>query len=1242
VYGNKMSGQIPNLILPALQTINIAFNAFSGTLPPVLDANQIGFAVKNSYMNDNNYNFGSLVGSPLLGGTGTVVYAPQKKIPITLTTGVLEVNTGVPTGSTTQTFYWYKDNAVVAVNNNNWYRPTATGVYRVEVAHSTLTIGTGDKNLILISDNFTVSSLLESNAGRTLPFDLPNSLVDDFNELEKIYDATDGANWTNKTNWLTSGNLALWYGVLMTPDGYDVAALFLGGNNLAGTLPNLNLPNVYRLAFWGNLLTGGIPTITALNLKILDVNSNQLSGDIPNFGFTLNELYLNNNQFVFADMDNKTWLNTPTLQYAPQTNRTLTLNSDCILSVDVRSNVAGQIILWLKDGVEVTRNNSNTYTPLVSGVYSVQVHHTPLTQYNVPTKALILATNTVTVNVIGAPSVSIAASPSTSIFKGNFVVFTATPTNEGAAPQYQWQLNGINIGTNSPVFTINTLKNNDVVKCILTVSETCIAMRTTTSNSLTMTVNCLDRIYVKPIASGNGGGDSWANATSDLQQAIDNACSTTEIWVAAGTYKPIRDAFGNSAISDNRYKTFCLKGGVRLYGGFVGTETSLSQRTPSVIAANPTILSGDFNDNDVTTGNGSTLNTTNNGENAYHVAVSAGTDAASLIDGFIIKGSNANGGGNYVLNGQTLYSNSGGGFYQVGCSVAVSNTVFQDNSAGFGAGLYCNAASPVVTNCIFDKNRVTSHGAAGLNISSAAPVYNNCVFSNGRADGVGGAFYNLLGAAATFKNCTFFGNYAIPSGGVIYNDGSTSTITNGIIWGNVNSGNFGAFNGGTATVTYSSIEGGQSGVGNSASNPQFVNSNNVIGVDNQWFTADDGLQIQNTSPARDAGTNTGAPTSDILGSNIFNTTKDMGAYEFQENIYAGAAACQSVTLTNVSGNQWFYFRHNNAIVAAINPNGMNLGTVTASISDPMGTVNFDNSKFLGRTINFTSSNYADGVTMPSNYALRLYYADGELTELNQLTGGSARLSDFNMAWQQGTSGCTLSSAFNVGILLKNNITTGEYGPNNDGFFMQFPLNHFTVFAPTTSGSQVLPVEILNFSGYTEGGNNLLVWTTANEINNKGFQVERLNCKDTRPCVSTTWESIGFVNSKGKAAIYDFTDKAPFSVSYYRLRQIDNDGKETLSKIISIAAAVDTHGRVYLHPNPATDVLTVEFTKGIGAADKSTTFEVINLFGQIILRGPLNQSVDVSSLPNGTYIVRLSQLPPSLDGGGQEQVKFVKQ
>jgi gliding motility-associated-like protein len=94
---------------------------------------------------------------------------------------------------------------------------------------------------------------------------------------------------------------------------------------------------------------------------------------------------------------------------------------------------------------------------------------------------------TMAVTAAVAPSVINAAS-STSICEGTSVTFTATPTNGGTTPAYQWQVNGVNTGTNSPTFSSSTLSNNDVVRVILTSNANCASPTTTTSNAITMTV----------------------------------------------------------------------------------------------------------------------------------------------------------------------------------------------------------------------------------------------------------------------------------------------------------------------------------------------------------------------------------------------------------------------------------------------------------------------------------------------------------------------------------------------------------------------------------------------------------------------------------------------------------------------------------------------------------------------------------------------------------------------------------
>ena len=85
--------------------------------------------------------------------------------------------------------------------------------------------------------------------------------------------------------------------------------------------------------------------------------------------------------------------------------------------------------------------------------------------------------------------------------------------------------------------------------------------------------------YVTSAGSGTLSGTSWANATNDLQLAINNSASGDEIWVAAGTYYPSRMATALETVTlNNRFNAFVLKSGVKIYGGFAGNENLLSER----------------------------------------------------------------------------------------------------------------------------------------------------------------------------------------------------------------------------------------------------------------------------------------------------------------------------------------------------------------------------------------------------------------------------------------------------------------------------------------------------------------------------------------------------------------------------------------------------------------------------------------------------------------------------------------
>ena len=110
---------------------------------------------------------------------------------------------------------------------------------------------------------------------------------------------------------------------------------------------------------------------------------------------------------------------------------------------------------------------------------------------------------TINVSTVGAVPVSatISASPSNVVCSGDPVTFTATPTNGGTTPTYQWKVNGVNAGTNSPTFSSASLSNNAIVTVVLTSSETCVTNNPATSNAITMSVSATSSPSVSVSAS---------------------------------------------------------------------------------------------------------------------------------------------------------------------------------------------------------------------------------------------------------------------------------------------------------------------------------------------------------------------------------------------------------------------------------------------------------------------------------------------------------------------------------------------------------------------------------------------------------------------------------------------------------------------------------------------------------------------------------------------------------------------
>jgi hypothetical protein len=163
----------------------------------------------------------------------------------------------------------------------------------------------------------------------------------------------------------------------------------------------------------------------------------------------------------------------------------------------------------------------------------------------------------------------------------------------------------------------------------------------------------------------------------------------------------------------------------------------------------------------------------------------------------------------------------------------------------------------------------------------------------------------------------------------------------------------------------------------------------------------------------------------------------------------------------------------------------------------------------------------------------------------------------------------------------------------------------------------LPIELIDFVAKAKGDKNILTWTTASETNNKAFNIER-------SIDGIDFTTIGTVKAANRASSYQYIDNQPSATSYYRLLEIDNDGTETFSKVVTVSNK-GTKGTLKAYPTLVKDILNVE-TEVVG------TYQVVNLLGQQVLSGATTQHLDVSALMQGTYILRV----------GIEQLKFVKQ
>ncbi len=260
-------------------------------------------------------------------------------------------------------------------------------------------------------------------------------------------------------------------------------------------------------------------------------------------------------------------------------------------------------------------------------------------------------------------------------------------------------------------------------------------------------------IYVDADATGADNGTSWADAYSNLQNALEDG-QDAEIRVAQGIYKPSQS---------NREETFNIAGDLAIIGGYAGWgEPNPDARD---VHKYPTVLSGDLAGNDAEVGAARDLIIEpSRAENSYRVVtVGYYSEETSVLEGLTITGANS---GYY-----------GGGLYINYSDAIVTDCIFINNSAAAGGAMAFNNGRVIFTRCSFIRNATGDEGNGGavyLNgcgtCRSMYGAFIDCIFVDNYTDGYGGAIYNTSVSMATCINCLFVGNTALISGAALYDN----------------------------------------------------------------------------------------------------------------------------------------------------------------------------------------------------------------------------------------------------------------------------------------------------------------------------------------------------------------------------------------------------------------------------------------------------------------------------------------
>jgi len=864
------------------------------------------------------------------------------------------------------------------------------------------------------------------------------------------------------------------------------------------------------------------------------------------------------------------------------------------------------------------------------------------------------------INGFVTPGGTVTANPGSTIAPCQNVSFSCTPINGGTSPEYQWQLNGIDIlNADASTYSTMTLNTGDQISCIVTSDYMCASPATGTSNIITITVS--------------GSGSAFATSPTDAQACQNGSASFTATTSPAGgpyqwmvstdagtTWEPITDAGSEPTYSGWNTGTLGLTSiGASNNGYLYQCLTECNASATATLNVTPLGYPSVTNGGSCTTPATITLNAAGAGAGeSYHWYTTA-TGGAPVATGASYAPTVGATTTFYIstYNTTTLcesYPRTPVVAEIYSAPVITSQPT--DETVAENSGTSFSVSATGATG--FQWQVSTDNGSTWTDITAAgsAPTYNGWNTASLSIFSIPVACNTYQYRCEVSGNCSYTTN---SDAAILY----VSTLPEIYLHPTVGlqSTYVGACMTATCNATYYD-DGG-------ASNPY---SNNINQVFRTFCPNSPQSAVRATVSMLDLEWSAGPTCNDVMyvqnGPGQGSPNLWVGCGETAGSVYVAEGAWNGgvFTSTHISGCLTFRFSSGASSVGTWDGWQINL-TCVPFPSGPTGETNTDciNSTPICSDVTASSFTYGPGLVsdncegcITSEYFTEWYYvhiATSGTVELEIVPNG---VSDLDFAFFKANNCGSLGTPIRCSYAARTspgktgmeqapgttdysedvagdqwvqevNVIAGEYyylmvnewdKPNPNQYTIDWTLTNGASF--NCDITEPLPVSMIGFYAEKVFDGAELTWITATENNNDYFTIER-------SLDGIEFEAIGKVDGAGNSNVvrtYKFSDYGPLSgIVYYRIKQTDFNGEFEYSDIISLDFTIEEEPlMIELFPNPANEYITVRASRYF--VDKP--YKVFNLMGTLVMEGRIDgvmPRIYFDNLQDGLYLLNIEGL-----------------